>query len=69
MTDQGSSSPVTAVLVARLPEPGKVKTRLGGRGGHSDETCATIAHALIECTITRLATLFDHVIAVDAAAS
>ena len=45
---------VTAVLMAKRPEPGAVKTRLVGPGGLAPEAAAQLSWAMLWCTARRL---------------
>ncbi len=45
---------VTAVLMAKRPEPGAVKTRLVGPGGFEPEAAAQLSWAMLRCTAHRL---------------
>ena len=45
---------VTAVLMAKRPEPGAVKTRLVGPGGLDPEAAAQLSWAMLRCTAERL---------------
>jgi hypothetical protein len=60
---------VTAVVMAKLPEPGRVKTRLVASGALDDAGAAALAWALLECTTERLAARMPIVIALGADAT
>ena len=55
---------VTAVLVAKRPDPGSVKTRLVAGGAWSGEAAADLAWAMLRCTAQRLAAMGRLVLAV-----
>jgi glycosyltransferase A (GT-A) superfamily protein (DUF2064 family) len=57
--------PITAVLMAKRPAPGRVKTRLIEPGRIDAETAAALASAMIACVATRLAARWPLVVAVD----
>ncbi|MCH8153625.1 MAG: TIGR04282 family arsenosugar biosynthesis glycosyltransferase [Planctomycetes bacterium] len=56
---------VTAVLMARMPEPGRVKTRLVSGGVYSGAMAADLAWAMLRCTAQRLSALGRLVLAVS----
>ena len=56
---------VTAVLMARMPEPGHVKTRLVSGGVYSRAMAADLAWAMLRCTAQRLSALGRLVLAVS----
>ncbi len=53
---------VTAVLMAKRPEPGAVKTRLAGPGGFEPEAAAELSRAMLWCTAQRLCAASPRVI-------
>ena len=53
----------TAILLAKLPRPGAVKTRLAGPEGFSEADAARVAAAMLGCTVERLAARWRLVIA------
>lgn len=53
---------VTAVLMAKRPEPGVVKTRLVGPGGFGPEAAAQLSWAMLRCTARRLCAVSSRVI-------
>ncbi len=53
---------VTAVLMAKRPEPGAVKTRLVGPGGFAPEAAAQLSWAMLWCTAQRLCSASPRVI-------
>ncbi len=53
---------VTAVLMAKRPEPGAVKTRLVGPGGLDPEAAAQLSWAMLWCTARRLCAASPRVI-------
>ncbi len=53
---------VTAVLMAKRPEPGAVKTRLVGPAGLSQEAAAQLSWAMLSCTAERLCSASPRVI-------
>ena len=55
-------SDVTAVLMAKRPEPGVVKTRLVGSGGLTQEAAAKLSWAMLRCTARRLCAASPRVI-------
>ena len=57
-------SSFTAVIMAKRPEPGLVKTRLFGEGPFDASTAAQIAWAMLRCTVDRLAARVMVVLAV-----
>ncbi len=53
---------VTAVLMAKRPEPGAVKTRLVGPGGLDPDAAAQLSWAMLWCTARRLCSVSPRVI-------
>jgi glycosyltransferase A (GT-A) superfamily protein (DUF2064 family) len=54
----------TAILLAKLPRPGAVKTRLTGTGGLSAAEAAEVALAMLCCSVERLAARWTVVVAI-----
>ncbi|MHC5002158.1 MAG: TIGR04282 family arsenosugar biosynthesis glycosyltransferase [Planctomycetota bacterium] len=59
-----SRSALTAILLAKRPEPGRVKTRLVRSNGLDAAGAAALGRAMLLCTLRRLETVTDLVVAV-----
>ena len=56
-----ADAPPMAILMAKLPVPGQVKTRLTTDGSITIDQAAEVAAAMLECTASRLSVMFEHV--------